>query len=127
MKLDLKWWETHIMSECRKIDKGNPDVVIQTDSSTQGWGYSCNNQTGGGRWSREELNSHINVLELRAIRFSLKTLKNSIQHLHVKILSDSSTAVCYVTNMGGCKSFACDIVAKDIYGIFVSSTEYGCP
>lgn len=61
MKLDLKWWETHIMSECRKIDKGNPDVVIQTDSSTQGWGYSFNNQTGGGRWSREELNSHINV------------------------------------------------------------------
>ena len=75
MKLDLKWWETHIMSECRKIDKGNPDVVIQTDSSTQGWGYSFNDQTGCGRCSREEVNSNINVLELKAILFLSRRCK----------------------------------------------------
>jgi len=121
MKIDLQWWVHNIMTESRKIDKGNPKHVIQTDSSTQGWGYSFNDQTGGGRWSKQESKSHINVLELKAILLAIKTLKDEIKKSHVKILSDSSTAVCYVTNMGGCKSLECDVVAKEIWNFCIDN------
>lgn len=120
MKLDLQWWASNIHTQYRHINRGNPDLVIQTDSSTLGWGYSFNGKTGGGRWSQEEKQSHINVLELRAILFALKTLRDNIQNLHVKILSDSSTAVCYVANMGGCKSAQCDKVARDIWNFCIN-------
>ena len=109
------------MTESRKIDKGNPKHVIQTDSSIQAWGYSFNDQTGGGRWSKQESKSHINVLELGAILLSIKSPKNKIKNSHVKILSDSSTTVCYVTNMGGCKSLECDVVAKEIWNFCIDN------
>lgn len=115
MKEDLAWWFTNIHSQYRNIEKGNPDVVIQTDSSTSGWGFVVEGEKGGGRWSEEEKLSHINVLELKAILFSLKALTGKTKGKHVKILSDSSTAVCYVTNFGGCRSLECNEVSKSIW------------
>lgn len=39
MKSELKWWFENVESQIRHINRGNPDVTIQTDSSKQGWGF----------------------------------------------------------------------------------------
>ena len=111
----MEWWFTNVHSQYRKIDKGNPELVVQTDSSLSGWGFVCNGEKSGGRWTKEEKTMHINGLELKAILFALKALGKHIKNKHVKILSDSMTAVHYVTNFGGCRSVDCNQISRDIW------------
>ena len=58
-----------------------------------------------GRWHPDEL-THINALELRAIGFGLKSLCRK-RRQHIRIRTDSTTALAYVENMGGTKSGDC--------------------
>ena len=57
---------------------------------------------------------HINVLELNAILFRLRSLCDHICDSHIKILSDNTTAVHCINNMGSCKSVDCDKITKSI-------------
>lgn len=115
MKCELKWWIDNVHTQYRSIDKGNPQLTIQTDASLSGWGAVCNSIQIGGRWTSLEKTKHINELELLAILFSLQAFKIQVNNKHVKVLSDSSTAVCYVTNMGGMKSIPCDLLSGVIW------------
>ena len=115
MKSDLEWWIENVDSQVRVIDRGKPELTIQTDSSKSGWGFKCRDIISGGRWTSSECLAHINVLELKAILFSICALKENLKGKHIKILSDSSTAICYVKNMGGCKSVECNLVSKQIW------------
>lgn len=115
MRNELKWWYQNIDNQCRHISHGNPAIEIQTDSSLLGWGVVCQGQKIGGRWTRIEKTYHINVLELLAIKFAMKALSDKVRNKHVLVLSDSSTAVCYVNNMGGIKSDQCNNVASEIW------------
>lgn len=121
MRRDLRWWRDNVHAQVRHITHGSPEIVIQTDSSMLGWGFVLDNQQIGGRWSVEESHLHINVLELLAIKFALKSLSNKLENKHVLVQSDSSTAVCYVNNMGGCKSPKCDSVAKELWEICIQN------
>ena len=54
----------------------NADFVLNTDASTVGWGC-FDHETGekaGGRWNSEELQYHINYLELKAILLGLQSI-----------------------------------------------------
>lgn len=115
MKLELRWWFENIHSQVRQIERGNPEICISTDASLSGWGAVCDGNKIGGRWTIHENQSHINELELQAILLALRSFIVKINGKHVKILSDSSTAVSYVTNMGGTRSVACDKIARNIW------------
>ena len=58
---------------------------------------------------------HINVLELKAIPFGLRLLCDHICDSHIKILSDNTTAVHRINNMGSCRSVDCGKIAKSIW------------
>ena len=58
---------------------------------------------------------HINVLELKAILFGLRSLCDHICDSHIKILSDNTTAVHCINNMGSCRSVDCDKITKSIW------------
>ena len=47
-----------------------------------------------------EAQLHINALELLAVSFGLKALCSSEHHYHIKALSDNTTTVTYLRNMG---------------------------
>ena len=97
------------MLACRKdICRQNVEVEIWTDASLDGWGYFYDGKRVGNRWNDIEKQMHINVFELKAIYFSIKALRTEIQHKHVKLYSDNSTAVSYINNMGGIKSEDCN-------------------
>ena len=69
----------------------------------------------GGLFSDEETQDHINVLEVKAILFGLKSLPRHIQLAHIKILCDNSTAVACINKFGTSHSGKCDNLSKQIW------------
>ena len=116
-KADMKWWMENIHMSSSPISRGNPDIIIETDSSTQGWGYYCRalNISAGGPWKTEEAQFHINVLELQAAFFALQAICSDKKNIHVQLLMDSMTAVSYVREQGGSRSLQCNAMARKIW------------
>ena len=52
------------------ISREKPDVVIYTDSPTQGFSYTGKGLSGGGAWSPEKSSKHIIIVELTAAFFA---------------------------------------------------------
>lgn len=129
MYLELDWWIENVQVAIRKITHGSPNKVITTDASNTGWGSRCDGVKIGGRWLSEEMNFHINYLELLAIFYALKSFCKMDSDIHVQILSDNTCAVSYVKNFGGIKSETCNKLAKEIWlwaierQIWVSATH----
>jgi ribonuclease HI len=65
---------------------------------------AADSQIFNGRWNQEEKVYHINYLELLAIVCALKALCKDKNSLHVQILTDNTSAVAHINNMGGIKS-----------------------
>lgn len=111
-KSDLQCWVDNIQQSEKKISPPNPDIVITTNASKQGWGAVRDHHTTGGRWSPAEAEKHLNELELQAVFFASCSLCDNVRNKHIRILSDNTTTVCYINNMGGSISRACNIIAK---------------
>ena len=113
---DLEWWIQNIATAERKINHGLPAITIFTDASKIGWGAKLENgRSTGGIWSKNESANHINALELLAVKFSLMSLLHERHNTHIRIMSDNTTAVTYINEMGGCKSHQCNEIAKEIW------------
>ena len=101
-KSDLSWWVTALQTP-----QGSPtvppiaDLTISSDASKQGWGASCGSQRTGGLWSEKESQDHINVLELRAAFFALKSFLPTQTNKVICLKLDNTTAVSYLNNLGG--------------------------
>ncbi|CAG2188300.1 unnamed protein product [Mytilus edulis] len=115
MKGDLEWWVANVSTELRHISHGSPQIVIQTDASLLGWGGILSDNEIGGRWTDEESKNHINYLEILAIYYTLKSFLHLIINKHVKVLTDNTTAVAYISNMGGTKSIDCNTISRQIW------------
>lgn len=46
-KSDLQWWVDNIQQSEKKISPPNPDIVITTNASKQGWGAVRDHHTTG--------------------------------------------------------------------------------
>ena len=68
-----------------------------------------------GFWSESEKLLHINVLELKAVLFSVISLLTSLKDSHVMIMCDNMTAVHTINNMGTCRSLDCHSVVLEIW------------
>ena len=108
----LLWWTVEA-----NLQGGMPftppahELTVTTDSSTKvGWGGHMTLPSGqealfSGDWSREvRHNTHINVLELRAIRLTLQRLESQVRGRVVKCECDNTTAVAYLNRQGGTRS-----------------------
>ena len=91
--------------------------MLHTDASGVGWGATiAGGAATAGIWSQSESLKHINVLELLAIKLTLSSLLNVQTGIHVQVLCDNTTAVSYITAMGGTKSVECNApLASDIW------------
>lgn len=90
-------------------------MVIQTDASKKGWGAALGNQEIGVRWTDVETPNHINILELQAAFFALKAFCHTTNNTHVQLQIDNTTAVAYITNMGGSKSTQLNNLVKEMW------------
>ena len=73
------------------------------------------NQEIGGRWTDAETTNHINILELQAAFFALKAFCHTTCNTHVQSQIDNTTAVAYITNMGGSTSTQLNNLAKEMW------------
>jgi len=99
---EVCWWFSNIQSASKKIHQSTPDVVIYTDASKTGWGAQTEHGINTcGIWSKSESTRHINCLELLAVKLALSSLFNNGSDIHVRVMSDNTTAVSYINAMGG--------------------------
>ena len=91
---------------------GNFSFTITTDASTTGWGAVFKNTSTDDQFSVTETLMQINVLELKAILFGLRSLCDHIFDSQIKILSDNTTAVNCINNIENCKSVDCDKITQ---------------
>ena len=58
---------------------------------------------------------YINYLELLAAFYALQTFAANAQNLHVQLKLDNSTAISYLSNMGGSKSDSLNFLARQLW------------
>lgn len=117
-KTEISWWIQQLQVwNGKQIITNEPDLVIETDASTMGWGFHCPfSQTRmGGPWSPVEKKLHINALELKAANIAVKSITKNKQNVHIHLKMDNTTAVTYVNKMGGTKSPILTNIAKDLW------------
>jgi len=112
---ELKWWIVHAKHAKKCISYTTPTLLIQSDASKKGWGAVLNGNKIGGRWTPCEACKHINVLELQAALFGLKSFADDYKQTHIQLQLDNTTAVAYINNMGGSKSTELDNLAKELW------------
>ncbi|VDH99325.1 Hypothetical predicted protein [Mytilus galloprovincialis] len=96
------WWLENVKTvNGRPIRNDSPSYYLHTDASLNGWGAVFHGKQTQGHWSLEEQCLHINILELKAIYFSIISLCCHVERTHICVKSDSSTAVNYINNQGG--------------------------
>jgi hypothetical protein len=115
MRTELTWWVNNLRQQSRSINRSTPNTIIETDASFLGWGAKYKDIRTGGRWLVEEKLLNINVLELLAIFYALRSFREHVVSQHVKIMSDNTTAVSYINNMGGTVSLQCNKIAVEIW------------
>jgi hypothetical protein len=117
VKQDLQWCLDNLSLVQANIHPSYPDLLIQTDASNQGWGFyvPIDGTKSGARWAQEHVHFHINVLELIAIEFALYSYCNDMADLHVRIMSDNTTAIAAINKQGSTKALECNTVARRIW------------
>ena len=90
---------------------------LSTDASgNNGWGASLLGCIPiGGVWTSVEQDLHINVKEMLAILYAIRSFLDKIQGQHIRILCDNTTAVSVINKMGSTRSDICNSMAKDIW------------
>jgi hypothetical protein len=87
---ELRWWIAHMQAwNGRGVLTPQPDLIIETDVSTKGWGTQCMGVRTGGIWSQAERLLHINCLELLAGAFAIKAFTAQEAIVHVKMKMDN--------------------------------------
>lgn len=64
-------------------------------------GAACNDAVAHEFWEGEELNLHINVLELKAALLALKTFAHKGSCTQVLLRVDNTTSLSYIDKIGG--------------------------
>ena len=103
----LQWWINPIRFEIgTSIHPPDPEFFLYTDASHYGWGAHLEPTTLSfhGRWTENQSQLHINMLEMMAIRLALKQAKTFIHHSCIMISTDNTTVVSYINKQGGTHS-----------------------
>ena len=88
------------------VTRSKPTITVTSDASKKGWGAECNGVVTGGLWTMEESKLHINLLELKAALFALKTFCKNTKGCSIMIRSDNSTTVAHINHKGSVKTEA---------------------
>ena len=112
---ELVWWQQHLLKWNGKcLLRHKPNLVIETDASTIGWGATCQGVQTGGRWSKTEARLHINCLELLAASLAIKCFAKQTQNIVIHLKMDNTTALTYINKFGGTVSPELNKLTKEL-------------
>ena len=98
----IQWWQDNIHLQLKSIAKPEFFTELFTDASLLGWGAKIGSTTTGGEWSEED-QAHINILELKAVLFGLKSLCHNMPNEHIRVRSDNTTTVACIERCSSTK------------------------
>ena len=96
----------------KSIITPDPEIVLFTDSSKEGWGGVIDDQSTGGQWDETERHYHINYLELKAVLLALQSFCKNITNTHIRIRSDNTVTVICINKQGSTKHDLNDITRQ---------------
>ncbi|XP_028407843.1 uncharacterized protein LOC114530423 [Dendronephthya gigantea] len=112
---ELQWWVNSIDTAANQIHRPEPQIIIRTDASKQGWGCAVNDLSTGGLWTITEKDNHINYLELLAVYLGLKAYKELVSDKHIQVLVDNTTVQVILNKMGTSHSAQLNNLVKTIW------------
>lgn len=98
---DLIWWKQNLNSSRSTIQNFTADYCLKTDASNLGFGGISGKSSLSGQWQKFEQNLHINQKELLAVKYCLERIFDEYRNCTIKILTDNTVTMHYVSNMGG--------------------------
>ncbi len=115
-RAELNWWIENLRTHNGKpVSMATPELIISSDSSSEGWGAFCQGQGASGKWNKEELPWHINVKELVATQKAILTFTRIHKVNSIHLLIDNTNALSYLTKMGGKTNQHMNDIAKQIW------------
>ena len=105
--LDLIWWVNpeHLLAGI-PLETTNPDLLLHTDASLEGWGAHLDELQAAGLWTPQEKQLHINLLELKAVWLGLRAFQDYIQGRAVVSMCDNASVVAHIRHQGGTHSWS---------------------
>jgi len=100
----LPWTDQQWLGASVPLRPPTPTLTLATDASRVGWGGHMGHHLPSGRWSLEESQLHISLLELRAVRYALRALAPQVQGRSIRIMMDNVVAAAYIRREGGTRS-----------------------
>jgi len=98
---ELRWWSTQLPAHCSApLLKPEASLVITSDASTQGWGAECQGVKTGGKWTVNETQCHINILELKAAFLAIQSFLKEREAVNILVRLDNRVAIAYLNKMG---------------------------
>ena len=104
IRFHLEWWmETNRFVQGTSVHPPDPNAFLYTDASHYGWGahQELMSLPFHDRWSEDQSQLRINMLEIMAICFTLKKAIKYIQNSCAMISTDSTTLVSNINKQGG--------------------------
>jgi hypothetical protein len=98
-----------------------PQATIFTDASDTGWGIKSEWVTTSGLWTPEEREESINVRELKTILFALQIHRRNATNTHIRLFTDSITALKFVKKHGGTSSLQLQELAIEIQQLITAN------
>ena len=113
---DLYWWLNNIQNMYAPIQKKPITKQMTTDASkNKGWGAAMEEISIGGAWKATEFDLDINIKEMIAVYYSIRSFKDRLKNTHTRVLTDNTTAVAVINKMGTTHNDHCNRIAQDIW------------
>ena len=114
-KMELHWWLDNIDEMSNWIHPPTIVTEIFCDASNLGWGTVFDDRTTGCVWNYFELDLNINVKEILAIYYAIRSYAIDLKGKHVKVFTDDMVAVKVINKIGTSKSNSYSQTAQVIW------------
>ena len=99
----------------QKINHKPPTVTLYSDASSLGSGAYIRDQNTGGNWSVNEVTYQLNIKEMLAVKFALKSFAKESSNVSIKIIIDNTTVISVLKNMGTSHNFHLNSICRQIW------------
>ena len=114
-KKNIKWWCSILHHTSAPIRRQDPQMIMFTDASYYGWGAVCGKFKAQGKFLPHALGYSINTKECLAVYYGFKSFLKCLSGKTVLIRSDNTTAVSFVSKMGGMSCLIRDRLMSDLW------------
>ncbi|XP_060587193.1 uncharacterized protein LOC132742746 [Ruditapes philippinarum] len=118
----LRWWLNPAnIFKGRSLHQTLSEVIITTDASKKMYGGHLGNQYFQGTWPLDQINWHINSLEMEAVFLTVNHFLSQIQGKSVLIKTDNTTVAQYINKQGGTKSSKLCIQTRKLWTLAIQN------